>query len=51
MNKKDEKKDESISPLVEPEEKDPPMPLVNDDPNEPLTPLTEPNKKCEKEEP
>lgn len=35
--------DESISPLIDPEIRDPKVPLVNDDPEQPLSPLTENN--------
>lgn len=38
-----EPEENSISPLVDPEVKEPNMPLVNSDPKEPLSPLTEPN--------
>jgi hypothetical protein len=40
-----DEKEGSISPLVDPEIKDPEVPLVNGDPEKPLSPLTEPNAK------
>ncbi|MGF2053952.1 hypothetical protein [Vagococcus fluvialis] len=40
-----DKEDESVSPLVDPEVRDPNVPLVNEDPNKPLSPLTEPNER------